>query len=153
MFLTHCKNKCPNDKSVESLIHRYILKNAVRSRGYSVDLACAAEQMKALRNFFRVSSVKRVLYFRVTFLEYESVRLTADRAEKIAQGVCEEYSDEYQIVYGVHYFGLRWYLHIVLNPVNMYTGEILEMDACERGMLEAYLVSHSGFDKISTYIE
>ena len=153
MFLTQCKNKCPNDKSVERLIHGYIQKNAVRSKGYSVDPACAAAQMKELRKKFRVSLGERVLYFRVTFLEYESAGLTADRVEEIAQRVCEEYSDEYQMVYGVHYFGLRWYLHLVLNPVNMYTGEILKMDAFERGMLEAYLVSHSCFSKISTYIE
>ena len=43
----------------------------------------------------------------------------------LAQKVCEVFSREYQLVYGVHHYKERWHLHIILNPVNMNTGEIL----------------------------
>lgn len=153
MYLTYYKEKCKTDKSVKSLISGYILRQAVRCGGYSVDLNFTAEQMAALRKSFGVTLKEKVVYCMVTFFEYESARLTVDDVVKIAQEICDEYNDDFQIVYGVHYYGLRWFIHIALNPVNMHTGEVLVMDACEIGMFEAYVLHHSGFNKIKTYIE
>lgn len=88
----------------------------------------------------------------VAFLQDEARRLAAEEVDQIARKICEEYSDEYQMVYAVHYFDLRLYLHIVINPINMHTMEVLKMDACERGMMEAYVLRYSGLGMISTYV-
>lgn len=152
MYLTFFKNRCPRDKDVNSFILNFILGEAVRRSSYSVDLSCAADQMKALQKYSGVKLKDKVMHIMVTFVEYETRGLTAEDVDQIARKICAEYSDEYQMVYAVHYFGLRLYLHIVINPINIHTMEVLKMDACERGMMEAYVLRYSGLGMISTYV-
>lgn len=151
MFLTFYKNRCLSDKAAWSFIHEFIQENAVRRGSYSVDFSCAADQMKALRKDSGAKLKDKVYHIMVTFLEHETRRLTADDVAEMARKVCAEYSEDYQMVYAVHYYALRLYLHIVINPINMHTKEVLKMDACERGMMEAYVLRYSGLEKISTY--
>ena len=148
MFINVFRDKCSSDRSEKSFVHTYMLRNSVCSGGYSVDTALAVEQMKAVREAYGVSEDERILYLRLTFLAYECKDFTVEFAEMIAQKVCEVFCREYQVVYGVHHYNDCWYLHIVLNPVNMYSGEILQLDKSMLDDVKGVVFHYSGVELV-----
>ena len=148
MFINVFRDKCSSDRSEKCFIHTYMLKKSVRCGAYSVDLACAAAQMKALRESFGLPAEKRIMYLRLTFVKYECKGFTEDFAEMLAQKVCMNCFSEYQVVYGVHHYNERWHLHIVLNPVNMHTGRIFEMDSYDKKRVADVMMGYSGAEMV-----
>ena len=146
-------NKYHKFEKVYNLIHNFVLKNACRSGAYSLNCDHAAEEIRLYRNAMNVYTGRMVLYIRVYFFVDESQTLSMDDAETIAQDICEFYCDEYQIVYGVHFFANRWCLHFVINPINFHTGNSLAMTKAQKKQLLETIVIHSGFKNIHLYEE
>lgn len=58
--------------------------------------------------------------------EFENV--TPYQASKIAQEICGFFYPEYQIIYAVHEDTNNIHIHFLINTVNVYTGNLLNMD-------------------------
>ena len=146
-------NKYHKFERVYNLIHNFVLKNACRKGAYSLNCDHAAEEIRLYRNAMGPHTGRMVLYFRVIFSPEESRNLSMDDAEAIAQDICEFYCDEYQIVYGVHFYDNRWCVHFVINPINFHTGNSLAMTKAQKSQLLETIVIHSGFKNIHLYEE
>lgn len=127
-----------NPDALDKLI-QYVYRKAMVIGGCSVDPAHVAEQMHFYKELWFQSGGKQLRHFIVCFNEKESAQIT--RPESLKDGAyraCSYYSDEYQIVFGVHqnYYTLNWHIHFVMNNVSFLTGKRLrennrhDLDLC-----------------------
>ncbi|MDE6031101.1 MAG: relaxase/mobilization nuclease domain-containing protein [Oscillospiraceae bacterium] len=90
--------------------------------GINVDVYHAADQMRAVKQFFRKNSDSRQVRHIVVGFDPRHM-LNAMEADTIAKRICEYYADRYQIVYGAHEDTDNLHIHIVFNCTSFVDGK------------------------------
>ena len=112
-----------NPDALDVLIHHYVFRKAKLIGGLSVDPYHAAEQMHLVKELWGQTGGKQLRHFILSFNDKES-SLVFDPSSLLmgSYGVCEYYSNEFQIVFGIHR-GRTWHIHFVMNTVSFLTGK------------------------------
>ena len=117
-------NERYDSSEAESNLIRYVYRKSLYIGGYSVDPAYAAEQMNLFRSYWNKNHGRRLYHFIVSLSDYESSHVRSVQSIAMqAYEICEYFSDEYQIVFGVHHND-RWHVHFLMNPVSYKTGKL-----------------------------
>lgn len=111
-------------EDTEVAIHKYINRHAVNHcyGGLAVDPEHAAEQMELYRNYYGKNTRYCLLHWILSFSVNESLQCSEETLMAAAYSICEYYSQEYQIIFGVHWANHMWDIHFAMNPVNYRTG-------------------------------
>lgn len=114
-----------NHDALEKLIHGYVYHKALMIGGLSVDPIHAAEQMHLVKRLWFQTEGSQLRHFILSFNDRECDHINGAWSLRTgAYEVCEYYSDQYQIVFGIHQSREgRWHIHFVMNTVNFLTGK------------------------------
>ena len=112
-----------NEDALERVITHYVYPPALVIGGLGVDPHHAVEQMKMAKEMWGQTGGKQLHHFILRFSDWESSRLenSIKKIEELAYRICELFSHEHQIVFGIHDDGAI-HVHFVLNSVNYRTG-------------------------------
>lgn len=122
--------------------------------GYGVELTMAAVQMQAVAESFKKDNKVRIRHFVISLYQNEPLNLQQTRW--IAEGICQEIGQTYQIVYAVHEDTRNPHIHFVFNPVSHLNGhkysgtreehralkELLGRQLCRHGIRVFYEVKY-----------
>lgn len=133
-----------NPDALEKVID-YVFRNAKLIGGLQVDPYHAAEQMHLCKELWFQNNGKQLRHFVVCFNESESKHIYSEVSlEYGAYRACEFYSDEYQIIFGIHrnnHTNNNWHIHFVVNNVSFLTGKRLRENNRHDLELRQYLQS------------
>ena len=115
-------NDYNNIDAPEKLID-YVVRKAIFSDGFAVDLNHAAEQIHAVKGFWCETGGRQMVHFILAFDDYENVSLGNDEIIQIAERFCGLFYDRFQIVYGVHFDSGNIHIHFAMNNVSYIDGK------------------------------
>lgn len=116
-----------NPDALERVIHGYVFRKSLHIGGYFVDPQNAAEQMHIVKRYWNQEQGKQLRHFVLGFNSQESASIkNAQELAISAYMVCQYFSEEYQVVFGIHHPNRsNWHVHFVVNNINFVTGKRL----------------------------
>ena len=115
-------NDYNNIDAPEKLVD-YVVRKAIFSDGFAVDLNHAAEQIHAVKSFWCETDGRQMVHFILAFDGYENVSLDNDEIIQIAERFCGLFYNRFQIVYGVHFDSGNIHIHFAMNNVSYIDGK------------------------------
>ena len=112
-----------NPDALDREIKGYVIPKAFLVGGLAVDPNTAVEQMKLIKMVWNQTGGKQLYHFVLNFSPWESSQITnLQKLVALGYKICEHFSDEYQIVFGLHDNG-HIHIHFVMNSVSYRTGK------------------------------
>lgn len=143
-----------DDPVARANVISYILQPSKTRSGFvgccGVELGMAAEQMQALSESYKKDNKVRLRHFVVSFYHTETMMLKQVRW--IAEGICQELGQTYQVVYAVHEDTMNPHIHFVFNPVG-YDGHKYSGTKAEHHNLKDLLRRHLSHHGIMIFYE
>ena len=145
-------NDYNNIDAPEKLVD-YVVRKAVFSDGFAVDLNHAAEQIHAVKGFWCETGGRQMVHFILAFDDYENVSLDNDEIIQIAEIFCGLFYGRFQIVYGVHFDSGNIHIHFAMNNVSYIDGKRYLSNRYDNLVLAGSIESITGRTVILSYRE
>lgn len=145
-------NDYTNADAPEKLID-YVVRKAIFSDGFAVDLNHAAEQIHAVKSFWCETGGRQMVHFILAFDGYENVSLSNDEIIRIAEIFCGLFYGRFQIVYGVHFDSWNIHIHFAMNNVSYIDGKRYLSNRYDNLVLAGSIESITGRTVILSYRE
>ena len=128
-----------NKDALEQVIHNYVFPRSLLTGGLSIDPIYAASQMHMVKDVTGQTDGRQLHHFILSFSDFESAKIdSANDLLYTAYRVCEYFSTEYQIVFGIHNNG-KYHIHFVMNNISFVSGKRYSPNNSDYNNLALYI--------------